>query len=114
MYKGSGSRSLIDTSNIAIQKQNYANKLVQDEQTSMLKQLLSKDNCCDKILTNFANLQKQLEYLISLEEGEICGCLIELNTKKTELIQIMNDYLTQKITRIQTTNKLDILNSKIA
>lgn len=71
MYKGSGTRSLIDTSKIATQKQNYANKLVR-------------------------------------------GCLIELNTKKTELIQIMNDYLTQKITRIETTNKLDILNSKIA
>jgi hypothetical protein len=38
----------------------------------------------------------------------------KINLQKNELIQIMRDYLGQKVTRIITTDKLDKLNSKIA
>lgn len=38
----------------------------------------------------------------------------KINLQKNDLIQIMRDYLGQKVTRIITTDKLDKLNSKIA
>ena len=38
----------------------------------------------------------------------------KINIQKNDLIQIMRDYLQQKVTRIITTDKLDKLNSKIA
>lgn len=41
-------------------------------------------------------------------------CLTELNAKKTELITIMNGYLTQTKTRVETVTSLDALLSKIA
>jgi len=41
-------------------------------------------------------------------------CLSELNAKKTELITIMNGYLTQTKTRVETVTRLDALLSKIA
>jgi hypothetical protein len=42
------------------------------------------------------------------------GCIIHLKAKKTELMKIMDDYFKQKITRIETTNRLALLNSTIA
>jgi hypothetical protein len=41
-------------------------------------------------------------------------CLIELSAKKTELLQIMNDYFTKKNTRLETTGKLDVLATKFS
>jgi hypothetical protein len=64
------------------------------------------------ILTISLEIQKRLEYLISIELSS--KCLLELNEKKTELIKIMNDYLTKKTTRVETTSKLDVLNAKLA
>jgi hypothetical protein len=74
------------------------------------------DEYYKNILTISLEIQKRLEYLISIHEKEDCNskCLLELNEKKTELITIMNDYLTKKTTRIETTNKLDVLNAKLA
>ena len=74
------------------------------------------DEYYKNILTISLEIQKRLEYLISIHEKEDCNskCLLELNEKKTELLTIMTDYLTKKTTRIETTNKLDVLNAKLA
>ena len=74
------------------------------------------DEYYKNILTISLEIQKRLEYLISIHEKEDCNskCLLELNEKKTELITIMNDYLTKNTPRIETTNKLDVLNAKLA
>jgi len=61
-----------------------------------------------KTLISQSQIQAQIQSILENK------AITNINSQKTELIQIMNDYLTQKITRIQTTNKLDILNSKIA
>jgi hypothetical protein len=61
-----------------------------------------------KTLISQSQIQAQIQSILETK------AINNINSQKTELIQIMNDYLTQKITRIQTTNKLDILNSKIA
>ena len=61
-----------------------------------------------KTLISQSQIQAQIQSILETK------AISNINSQKTELIQIMNDYLTQKITRIQTTNKLDILNSKIA
>lgn len=37
-----------------------------------------------------------------------------LNAQKTELIQIMSDYIKQQATRTQTVDKLKVLSAKIA
>jgi hypothetical protein len=39
---------------------------------------------------------------------------LEINKSKTELIKIMNDYLTKEATRIATTDRLDTLRAKFA
>ena len=61
-----------------------------------------------KTLISQTQIQAQIQSILETK------AISNINSQKTELIKIMNDYLTQKITRIQTTNKLDILNSKIA
>jgi len=61
-----------------------------------------------KTLISQSQIQAQIQSILENK------AITNINSQKTELIKIMNDYLTQKITRIQTTNKLDILNSKIA
>jgi hypothetical protein len=66
------------------------------------------------ILNQLASSQDQLKYIIKLHLGETPPDLVELNEKKTELITIMNDYLTQKVTRVDTVNKLSTLETKIA
>jgi len=38
----------------------------------------------------------------------------KINLQKNDLIQIMRDYIGQKVTRIITTDKLDKLHTKIA
>jgi|Laugresbdmm110dd_1035094.scaffolds.fasta_scaffold484391_1 hypothetical protein len=40
--------------------------------------------------------------------------LLEVNKNKTELINIMNDYLTKEATRTATTDRLDTLRAKFA
>jgi len=70
------------------------------------------DEYYKNILTISLEIQKRLEYLITIESSS--KCLLELNKKKTELVTIMNDYLTKKITRVETTKKLDVLNAKLA
>ena len=40
--------------------------------------------------------------------------LLEDNKNKTELINIMNDYLTKEATRTATTDRLDTLRAKFA
>jgi len=61
------------------------------------------------ILTISKEIQKRLELLEKDNK-----CLSELNAKKTELITIMNGYLTQTKTRVETVTRLDALLSKIA
>lgn len=68
----------------------------------------------NEILKKFPNFQDQLKYLIKLGLGETPPDLLDLNEKKTELIKIMNDYLTQKFTRVDTVNRLSALELKIA
>lgn len=46
--------------------------------------------------------------------NQIKSNFLEINDKKSELILIMNDYLTKKSTRVTTTDRLDTLRSKIA
>jgi hypothetical protein len=50
--------------------------------------------------------------LLDLEKE--AECLSELNSKKTQLITVMNDYLTQKNTRVETVANLDSLLSTIS
>lgn len=94
-----GSRNLINLA--AIQAQNSAQL---DKQAIQL----------NEILKQFPIFQDKIKYLIKLGLGETPPDLLELNEKKTELIQIMNDYLTQKFTRVDTVNRLSALELKIA
>jgi hypothetical protein len=50
--------------------------------------------------------------LLDLEKQ--AECLSELNSKKTQLITVMNDYLTQKNTRVETVTRLETLKSTIS
>jgi hypothetical protein len=59
-------------------------------------------------LIDKSQIQAKIETMIETQ------AITSINSQKNELIQIMNDYLTQKITRIVTTDKLNTLHSKIA
>lgn len=62
---------------------------------------------------NILAISKEIQRRLELLEKDN-KCLSELNAKKTELITIMNGYLTQTKTRIETVTGLDALLSKIA
>jgi hypothetical protein len=62
-------------------------------------------------IVNIAKFQKDIA---DYNERQINAQLAIISTQKTQLIQIMNDYLTQKTTKIITTAKLNSLESKIA
>jgi hypothetical protein len=47
-------------------------------------------------------------------EKEDNTCLIQLSSKKNELLTIMNNYFTKQITRVETTAKLDELATKLS
>ena len=56
----------------------------------------------------------QLSMVPKQDINQIKSNFLEINDKKSELILIMNDYLTKKSTRVTTTDRLDTLRSKIA
>jgi len=56
----------------------------------------------------------QLSVVPKQDINQIKSNFLEINDKKSELILIMNDYLTKKSTRVTTTDRLDTLRSKIA
>jgi DNA repair ATPase RecN len=76
----------------------------QSQQTSQVI-----ENYYLNILTISKEIQRRLELLEKDNK-----CLSELNAKKTELIKIMNGYLNQTSTRVETVTSLDALLSKIA
>lgn len=102
-------RSLISVSNNSQTLINLAN--IQAKQST---QLNDHSIQLDDILKQFPIFRDQIKYLIKLGLGETPPDLLELNEKKTELIQIMNDYLTQKFTRVDTVNRLSALEFKIS
>jgi hypothetical protein len=103
-------RSLIGSSNNSSQSLiNLA--AIQARQSIQLNEHSIQLN---EILKQFPIFQDKLKYLIKLGIGETPPDLLDLNEKKTELITIMNDYLTQKFTRVDTVNRLSALETKIA
>ena len=56
----------------------------------------------------------QLSLVPKQDINQIKSHFLEINDKKSELILIMNDYLTKKSTRVTTTDRLDTLRAKIA
>ena len=66
------------------------------------------DGSSRKTLIPQSQIQAQIQTILETR------AITSINSQKSELIQIMNDYLTQKVTRIVTTNKLTALESKIA
>lgn len=76
----------------------------QSQQTSQVI-----ENYYLNILTISKEIQRRLELLEKDNK-----CLSDLNAKKTELIKIMNGYLNQITTRVETVTSLDALLSTIA
>jgi|UniRef100_A0A6C0B0X1 hypothetical protein len=73
------------------------------------KSSLVIENYYLNILTISKEIQRRLELL---EKDNTC--LLNLNAKKTQLIKIMNGYLTQTTTRVETVTSLDTLLSTIS
>jgi small-conductance mechanosensitive channel len=111
LISSSNSRSLLTAFDLSAQQQNHQLSSMLGQQTTQVNTLLNQQKTMSKQLVSS---QDQLKYLIKLGLGETPPDLVELNEKKTELITIMNDYLTQKVTRVDTVNKLTKLETKIA
>jgi len=114
----SSSRTLTGVSDITTQQQTSKLNSALTEQTIQLTEQANQVNDLltqqQIMLSQLVSFQDQIKYLIKLHLGETPPDLLALNEKKTELITIMNDYLTQKVTRVDTVNRLSTLEIKIA
>ena len=64
-----------------------------------------------KTIISVSNIQQQLSAIQLVKDQTI---LTDLNSQKSELIQIMASYLNQQATRVETIDKLTDLNSRTA
>lgn len=64
-----------------------------------------------KTIISVSNIQQQLSAIQLVKDQTI---LTDLNSQKSELIQIMASYLNQQATRVETVDKLTDLNSRTA
>jgi hypothetical protein len=64
-----------------------------------------------KTIISVSNIQQQLSAIQLVKDQTI---LIDLNSQKSELIQIMASYLNQQATRVETMDKLMDLDSRTA
>jgi len=64
-----------------------------------------------KTIISVSNIQQQLSAIQLAKDQTI---LTDLNSQKSELIQIMASYLNQQATRVETIDKLTELDSRTA
>lgn len=64
-----------------------------------------------KTIISVSNIQQQLSAIQLVKDQTI---LTDLNSQKSELIQIMASYLNQQATRVETIDKLTELDSRTA